>query len=333
MRDPIAAYVGAADDRIHVYALDPQGLTMRVTSSVETGTNPSFLAFDPQRRWLVAVNEGADTIESFTIAPDGALARVNAQPAMGNGPAHIAVDATGRWVLVANYGDGSIAVFPIGADGTLGAATDTAIAGANAHQIVLDATNTVAYVPCAGADHVAVYTFDASAGTLTARRLVQTAAGSGPRHIAFHPAATHAFVIHETSSTLTSYRAETSGELRPLETVSTLPDGFTGQNTGAEIAVHRSGAYVYASNRGHDSIVRLAFAPGTGLTDPRHVSTFGPRPRHFSLVLDDTVMLVANQAAGSIHAFRVGAGDGALTHSGEIATSVGPQFVGAFTLP
>ena len=100
-------------------------------------------------------------------------------------------------------------------------------------------------------------------------------------------------------------------------------------NTGAEIAVHRSGNWLYASNRGDNSIVRYAIGATGLLSDLQRVSVFGMTPRHFSLALNDTVMYVAKQSSGSIHAFRVSATDGSLTAVGEMATPPGPQFVGA----
>lgn len=329
---PMAIYAGSGDDKIRIYELDPN-LSLTPKGDVATGAGPSFLAFDPQRRWLVTVNEGADAVESFAIGAGGALARVNAQSSRGNGPAHVSVDATGRWALVANYGSGTIAVLPVAADGTLGAAVDEETAGANAHQIVLNAANTIAYVPCLGANHIAIYDFDAQTGQLAARAPVANGDGTGPRHIAFHPSGNHAFVMDELSSTITSYVVEPDGDLVRIDSFSTLPAGFTGANTGAEIAVHSSGHYVYSSNRGHDSIVQFAFEPnGAQLHDARHISTFGPRPRHFSLVLGDSAMLVGKQAAGSVHAFRVGS-DGVLTAVGEKATPTGVMFVGGFALP
>ena len=327
---PTRVYVGAGDNTIRVFELAPV-LGLDPIGMVATGAGPSFLAFDRERRWLVAVNEGADALESFTIAADGSLARINAQPATGTGPAHVALDGTGAWALVANYDNGTAAVLPVSASGMLGPAVSTVTPGANAHQIITSADNTIAYVPCKGDDRIAVYGFDAATGDLSARPSVAAANGSGPRHIALHPTGQFAFVINENNSTITSYTVAANGNLTELETVSSLPSDFTGQNTGAEIAVHRSGAYIYASNRGHDSIVRFAFDAGTRkLTDPAFAKTLGMRPRHFSLVLEDTALLVANQGTGGVVAFRVGAG-GELTPAGELTTAAGPAFVGAIT--
>jgi 6-phosphogluconolactonase len=327
---PTRVYVGAGDNTIRAFELvTAPALQLDPIGMVATGAGPSFLAFDRERRWLVAVNEGADALESFTIAADGSLARVNTQPASGTGPAHVALDGSGAWALVANYDNGSAAVLPVSATGMLGQAVTTVAPGANAHQIITNAANTIAYVPCKGADRIAVYGFDAATGSLSTRPSVTTANGAGPRHIALHPSGSFAFVINENNSTITSYTVAANGNLTEIETVSSLPADFTGQNTGAEIAVHRSGGYIYASNRGHDSIVRFAFADQK-LTDPTFTKTFGMRPRHFSLALDDTVLLVANQGSGGIHAFRIAAA-GELTAVGELTTATGPGFVGAIT--
>jgi len=325
---PTRVYIGAGDNTIRAFELEP-ALQLMPIGMVATGAGPSFLAFDREHRWLVAVNEGADAVESFAIAADGSLARINAQPASGTGPAHVALDGSGAWALVANYDGGTAAVLPVSASGMLGPAVATVTPGANAHQIITNGDNTIAYVPCKGSDHIAVYGFEAATGMLSARPPVPAAAGAGPRHIVLHPSGAFAFVINENNSTITSYAVAANGSLSELETVSSLPADFTGTNTGAEIAVHRSGAFVYASNRGHDSIVKFAFdATERKLKDPTFTKTLGMRPRHFSLVLDDTALVVANQGSGGIHAFRVAA-TGELTPAGELTTAPGPAFVGA----
>lgn len=330
---PTNVYVGATgDNTIRVYSMDLQSLTLSPKGSVPTGAGPSFLAFDPMRRWLVAVNEGADTLESFSIAQDGTLTKINAQ-AVGDGPTHVSLDRTGAWALVANYTGGTVNVLPVANNGTLGTSVDTKAAGSNAHQIVANAANTMLYVPCKGADTIARFSFDAGTGALTPQSpTVVPAEADGPRHIAFHPGGSYAFVINEINSTITSYSVASSGALTAIETKSSLMSAVSG-NTGAEIAVHRSGNWLYASNRGDNSIIRYAISATGTLTDLRRISVFGMTPRHFSLALNDTVMYVAKQDSGSIHAFRVSAIDGSLTAVGEMATPPGPQFVGAISQP
>ena len=330
---PTNVYVGATgDNTIRVYSMNLQSLTLSAKGSVPTGAGPSFLAFDPMRRWLLTVNEGADALESFSIAQDGTLTKINSQP-VGDGPTHVSLDRTGTWALVANYAGGTVDVLPVADNGTLGSSVDTKGAGSNAHQIVANPANTMLYVPCKGADTIASFAFNAATGALTPQApTLVPAEADGPRHIAFHPSGNFAFVINELNSTITSYSVGSSGALTAIETKSSLMSAVSG-NTGAEIAVHRSGNWLYASNRGDNSIVRYAISATGTLSDLQRISVFGMTPRHFSLALNDTVMYVAKQDSGSIHAFRVSATDGSLTAVGEMATPPGPQFVGALSQP
>lgn len=330
---PVIVYVGDYGSHIHIYRMDRATLALTPVGEATTGAAPSFLAFDPQRRWLVAVNENDDAVESFAIAPaTGLLTRVDGASSQGGGPAHVAVDATGAWVLVANYGGGTAAVLPIAADGALGAPAATVSPGANAHQVILDSGNAVAYVPSLGSDRVAVYGFNATTGALAARTPAAAPTGSGPRHLALAPDGTHAWVMNEHTSTVTTYAVGNSGALAAGASVSSLPAGFGGANTGAEIAVHPSGRWVYASNRGHDSIAVFDVGAGGALTLAANTPTGGATPRHFSLVPGGEALLVANQNGGSIHAFHVDGDTGRLTSVGQVATVTSPAFVGAITL-
>jgi 6-phosphogluconolactonase len=331
---PVVVYVGDYGTQIHVFALDRDTLALTAIGEATAMGAPSFLAFDPARRWLIAADETADAVESFAIAPaTGLLTRVDAAPSGGDGPAHVAVDATGAWAMVANYGGGTAAVLPIGADGDLDAAISTVSPGANAHQLVLDASNAVAYVPCLGDDRVAVYGFDAGSGALTARTPADAPVDSGPRHLVLAPDGAHAWVMNERDSTVTTYTVGAAGALTAGASVSSLPADFTGANTGAEIAVHPSGAWVYASNRGHDSIAVFEVGAAGALTLIATTPTGGMTPRHFSLLPGGAAMLVANLDSGTIVGFRIDANTGLLTSVGEVAAVASPAFVGAITLP
>ncbi|MCE9579715.1 MAG: lactonase family protein [Deltaproteobacteria bacterium] len=327
-------YVGSSDNHIHGFTIDESSLAMTAAGTVATAAGPSFLAFDPAARWLVAVNEGADSIESFAIGPDaGTLVRVDGASSHGGGPAHVSIDRSGTYALVANYGGGTAAVVPISASGAFATATATVSPGANAHEIVTDATNAVAYVPCLGADAIAVYGFDASSGTLTARTPAPAASGAGPRHLALAPDGAHAWVINEKTSTITTYTIGAAGALTAGATVSTRPANASGANTGAEIAVHPSGKWLYASNRGDDTIAVFAIGANGALTLQASVPTGGARPRHFAIVLEGRALLVANQDSATIVGFHLDAQTGALTSVGKLADVPGPQFVDQLRLP
>ncbi len=329
------AYVGSGNGNVTVYRVDAGSGALVQQSTTNAGNNPSFLAFTPDGRFLYAVNEQGQNgqVASFSVAgATGALTFLNRVPSQGAGPTHVAVDRSGRWVMVANYGGGTAAVLPIRNDGSLGQAVDTESPGMQAHQIVTDPSNRFAFVPCLGSNWVAQYLFDADAGTLTANAVprVNSAAGAGPRHMAFHPSGRFAYVINELNSTMTAYAFDgDAGTLSPIQTLSTLPAGFTGGNTCAEVEVHPSGRWLYGSNRGHNSIVIFGLDQATGqMTLLGHAATGGNTPRHFSLAANGTLLYVANQGSGTIHAFRVDPNTGDLQPLGQVATANAPAFVG-----
>ncbi len=327
-------YVGGSDAQIHAFVLDRETLALAPAGNTSAGNDPSFIAFDPAARWLVAVDESAGRVDSFTIdAQSGALSPRDNAGSGGDGPTHVSLDRTGAWVLVADYTSGNAAVLPISGAGDFGTATATVSPGANAHQIVADPSNKNIYVPCLGDDHVARYSFDASAGTLTARTPTASPAGAGPRHIALHPDGKFAYVMNELTSNISMFSIASDGSLASLGAISTLPGGFNGANTGAEIEVHPSGKFVYSSNRGHNSIAVFAVGADGKLTAKGHAPTGGANPRHFSLVLGGKGLLVANQTGGNIVGFHIDAASGALTSVGELTQVPGPAFVGAIDLP
>jgi 6-phosphogluconolactonase len=143
--------------------------------------------------------------------------------------------------------------------------------------------------------------------------------GSGPRHLAFHPTDPFVYVIGELDSTVTVLRRSPRA-WRTVQTLSTLPTGFAGPNLGAEIAVAPSGRFVYASNRGHDSLATYVVDAETGrLTLAGHTPTLGVCPRHFVIDSSGALLLVANQDSDTVVSFWIDPPDGALRPTGQIA--------------
>ncbi len=329
-------YVGGYAGVITRYRLNPQSGQLGPAATTAFTGSPSFLAVDDAHTHLYAVNEQtAGQVASFAIdQASGALTHLNDVSSGGNGPAHVSVDHSGKWVMAANYGDGTIGVWPVQPDGSLGAPSDTRAAGANAHQIVASLSNLVVFVPCLGAGYVAQFTFDASSGKLTPNPVphVTTPAGAGPRHLAFHPNGTIAYLIAETNSTISAYHLDGAGQLTSMQTVSTLPPVFTGTNTAAEIWVHPSGKFLYGSNRGDDSIAIFTLDAAGMMTAKAFPKSGGQNPRDFTLDPTGQWLLVANQGSGSLDVFRIDATTGLLTPSGSVTVSM-PSFVGVVTLP
>lgn len=314
------------------------GALSRVSAVAAFGANPSFLAVDPAAARLYAVSETTSRVGGYAIDPaSGALSFINDAASAGTGPAHVFVDRSGRYVLVANYGNGVVAVFAIQSTGALAAAQQTFVAGANAHMIITDPSNHYAFVPCLGSDWVAQYLFDPTTGMLTPNAVphLTTASNAGPRHLAFAPNGAHAYLINEKASTLTALAFDgVTGRLSEIQTVSTLPAGFTGTNTTAEVWVHPSGAYVFGSNRGDDSIVTFARDLSTGrLTLIGHTKTQGMTPRDFTLAPDGKFLYAANQSSNTIVPFALDPATGTLSMTASSVDVQAPTFIGITALP
>ena len=285
--------------------------------------NPSFVALTPSRKFLYAVDENGSLVNAFSVNPtNGSLTFLNSQPSNGGSPAHVVVDNSGRQVIVANYGGGSITMFPIQASGSLGTASAhfQHPAGALAHETVIDSSNHFAFVCDKGLSQVRCYLFDANAGTLVTNTalITQMTAGCGTRHMAFDPQNKRAYVICELNNTIVGFNFNpTNGVLTPFSTNSTLPAGFGGANTTAEIAVHPSGKFVYGSNRGHNSIVVFTANPADGkLTLAQHQAT-GTTPRSFAIDPTGAFCIVANQDSNNILLYSINPQTGLLTPNGQ----------------
>jgi 6-phosphogluconolactonase len=273
-------------------------------------------------------------VSAFAIdASTGNLTLLNQQSSGGTGPCHLVVDKAGKNVLVANYGGGSVAVLPIQADGRLSEATcfiqhtgksvnPRRQEAPHAHSINLDAANNFAFVADLGLDKVLVYRFDAAKGTLTPNDppAASVAPGAGPRHFAFHPGGRYAYVINEMGNTVTAFNYDAQkGVLTEIQTLSTLPQGYTEVSHTAEVQVHPSGKFLYGSNRGHDSIAVYSIDQNTGrLTLVGISSTQGKTPRNFGIDPTGTFLLAANQDSDNIVVFRIDPQTGELKPTGQV---------------
>jgi len=327
---------------IRTYRMDPATGVWEYQSILEDITNPSFLALHPNERWLYCVHGGSGQgVSAFAInQKHGTLKYINTQPSGGTNPVHLSIDPTGNCLVVANYTGGTVAMLPISTDGAVGAPSSVLELtgepgpdpveqpGPHPHDIPLDRSGRFAVVPDKGLDRVFVFRLDTVQGKLvpTDQESVQSKPGAGPRHAAFHPNAPYLYVINELDSTVSTYRFHAqSGELTELQVTSSLPADFKQRSTGAEIAVAPSGQFVYASNRGHDSIVVFAVDPNSGqLKTIGWEPTQGRQPRHFALDPSGSFLYAANQASDCITTFAVDQASGALKSTGQVVRTGSP---------
>ncbi len=345
----IGTYTGRPDsatDSHGIYALrfNPDDGTLSRPFLAARAQNPTFLAFGPGRSRLYAAGEllldpparpALGGVGAFAVdGASGFLTFLNQEPTGDGAATHLVVDATGRMVIAADFGGGFVCAFPIGADGSLGARSALIDhkgraplgpnrdrqAQAHAHSVTLSPDNRFALVCDLGLDRVFIYRIDPAAASLVPNDPPYAVAppGSGPRHSKFSADGRFFYVSDEMGGSVCVYAYDAArGALGLVQTIGTLPAGFADLNAVAEIRVHPSGKFVYASNRGHDSIAVFARDPARGtLTRVQLAPCGGKYPRNFALSPDGAWLLCANRDTNNVVAFKVDAGTGRLTPNG-----------------
>ncbi|HWJ19020.1 MAG TPA: lactonase family protein [Geobacterales bacterium] len=293
---------------------------------------PAYFVIAPGGRRLYSCNS-TGFVSAYSIDPATArLALINQEPSGGGDPSYISLDRTGHYVFVANYDGGNIAVWAIQPDGSLGDRTafvqhtgssvdPRRQTHAYAHSIVVDPTNRFVLVADLGLDKLFVYRFNVKDGSLSPNDppFARSAPGSGARHVVFHPNGRWVYLITEMGNTIILFNWDTkNGTLSEVQTTPTLPKDFQGVSTCAEVRVHPSGRFVYASNRGHDSIAVFSVDAHTGrLTPIQHVPSGGKTPRNFEMDPTARWMLVTNHGNEKPMVFRIDQETGKLTPVGQ----------------
>lgn len=352
-------YVGTYTDHeskgIYAYRFDSRTGRLTPLGLAAESQNPSFLAVSSEGRFLYVSNEldsyqGQPTGAASAFAIDsgtGKLTLLNQVSSHDSGPAHVTLDRTGKFALMSNYNQGSVAVLAVLNDGRLGDLSSFVQhrgssvnkqwqQGPHVHAVVLSPDNRFALVADPGIDQVVTYSFDATNGKVGAEpRIAHASPGSGPRHLVFDPRGRFLYVITELFSSIVTYSYDPAeGELHEIGSISTLPEGFADTSYAAEIAIHPSGKFLYASNRGHDSIAVFTIDAAKGvLARVEFVPTNGKRPRNFALDPTGSWLLAANQDSGSVVIFRVNRKSGRLTPTGQSVPVPSPACVTFVPLP
>ena len=306
----------AGEDKISLWTMDPQSgkLTLRDETTIDGA--PSPLAVDPGKKFLYAGLRSTRQLASFRIGAGGSLSHVQSIP-LDADPCYLSTDRTGRYLLSAYYGAGMAAVHPIDVDG---AAANPPVEWLStypkAHSIQTDASNRWAFLPHVGESNVILqFAFDEDTGHLTPNAVpqVRPPAGEGPRHYCFHPGKDILYFSNEQACSVTAYHFDpTAGTLAPFQTISTLPEGFDGDNTCAQIHIAPSGKYLYAPNRGHDSMACFAIDDTTGELTVIGYQPTEEVPRVFGIGPRGNYLYVAGQASGRLASYRIDAQSGAL---------------------
>ena len=330
-------YIGSYGKGVMAYRFDAGSGQLQAIGLVGEVANPSFLAADKDFRYLYAVSEleGKNGgIAAFSIdRSSGSLRSLNAVSSAGVAPCHLAVDKDSKMVIVANYGTGGVSAYPIGADGRLGEMSSLMTAkgtgpnaerqeGSHAHEVVISSDNRLAYVPDLGLDQIRLYQLDTSTAKLTPHDppFAKQSPGMGPRHLAFTPDEKFAYVMNELKSEVSVFtRDAATGNLTKIQDISSLRPDYSGENGPAEILVDSTGKFVYATNRGEDTIAVFAINPADGkLTLVQSISAEGKSPRGLEIDPTGSFIFVGNQKTDNFVIYHIDKTTGKLTATGQV---------------
>lgn len=355
-RTYVGTYTAKTNSKgIYEFEFDPATGKMSAAQVAVETKDPSWVVVHPNGKFLYSVNEAgkASSVSAFAIErKSGKLTLLNQLPALGEDPCYLAFDKTGKFLLVANYTSGNVVVFPVLADGRLGEHTalqqDSGTLGPNKerqeapHAHWIKQISGEVFVADLGLDRILVYKFDSAKGTLgpmpepgpkniRPQGPIAVSPGSGPRHVVISSAANANFmrfmyVLGEVDSSVTVIATTKEGDFEGAsQKIPMLPAGFSNRNDAAEIEVHPNGKFLYASNRGHDSIVVYSIDPQWGrLTEVADVPTGGKEPRHFAIDPSGNFLLAENQLSDTIVEFRIDPASGKLTPTGETISVPSP---------
>lgn len=340
--EPIRFHIGTYSTRgsegVYTATLDSETGALSAPVLAAKAESPNWLAWHPQGKVLYAVGDRVEAdgkksggeVVAYNVAADGTLSARNRQPTGMGAPCHLGVDPSCSMLVGANYGEGAVVTFLLGAAGEIGPVAQTVKHEGSgpharqktphAHGVTFDPTGLFVFIPDLGKDQIVGYRAVAPAARIeaSAAATASTPAGAGPRHFAFHPNGRFAYSINELDATVTQFAWDgTAGTLKPLGTVKSLPADATTPNTSAEIAVHPSGKFLYASNRGHDSIAVFALDAASG--EPKLIqneASGGKAPRGFAIDPTGHYLVSANQDSDRIITLRIDQATGRLTPTG-----------------
>jgi 6-phosphogluconolactonase len=327
---------------ITVFRIDPKTGAWEQVQAIGNLENPSLFTLRRDATRLYTVHGARKMISAFARDPaTGQLSLLNQMDCGGSNPVDTALDPDERHLVIGNYGTGSVAVMPLSEDGRLEPVSQVSVlegtpgpdpkeqVSSHPHAVVNDPTGRFVVVPDKGFDRTFVFRLDGGRITPTRQGSIASRAGAAPRHAAFHPGLPILYVNNELDSTVTVFRwGREDGQMDELQVVSTVPDGFAGRNTTAEIAVLPDGRYLYVSNRGQDTVAQFRIDQTTGqLAYVAATPTGGAKPRFFTLNPEERALFAANQDSHTITRSRIDPTTGALTLEGIVARVGSPSAI------
>ena len=331
-------YFGTHGNAIFAARLDEQSGRLTALGQAAAIERPTWLITSPHAPVIYSVgetgNDGRSEGRVYSLSIDttsGKLQTISQVGSGGGGATHLAVDPRSHTLLVANFGGGQVGAIPIQKGGSLeavasvqtdyGSGPNPRQTGPHAHGVAVDPSGHFILVPDLGADRIFIYRFDPSTRRLSPADPAFTPmpAGSGPRHLVFHPNGRLAYLDTELSAQITSFAWDgQSGRLRALKTISSLPRDYVGERSAAELALSNDGRFLYVSNRGENTLVVYKINPDSGDLSPvQRIPSGGDKPWSFSIDPTNRWLLVANEGSNAVTVFAVDRTSGTLRATGE----------------
>jgi 6-phosphogluconolactonase len=322
----ISSFAPGGKGALHACHFDVESGSLNLGERTAGAENPFYLAVAPNQRFLYAIHAKAfgskepEQVAAYEVLERaGRLKLLNRQSSRGSASCYLDVDATGKCVLVANYTTGSVASLPVRDDGSLGEAASFVVhrgssvdpgrqEGPHAHCIVVSPDNRFALAADLGLDQVLIYRLDAAAAKLTPHQpaFAQVPAGAGPRHLTFHPQGKWVYVVNELSNSVTCFNYDAAaGTLHEPQTIATLPKDYAGKSYCADLKITPNGRFLYATNRGHDSIAAYRIGSDGRLTLLGIDPSLGKGPQNLALLRDGKWLLCANMPGNNVAVFRI----------------------------
>lgn len=304
---------------LYIFDLNREEGVFKLISESDAGPNPSYFCISRKHGLIYAANEvmnfkgikGGGLTTLKYDAKTGGTEKLKELAVPNGGPCFISISASEDFLFMANYSGGSVAVIKLDDKGIPLVVTDSLVfpeedgAVSHAHMISPDPSGKRIYLTDLGLDRIVIFNLDAVSGRLQQipDGIVKLPKGTGPRHFVFSSDNKKMYVIDELNSTVSVFNVEAGGELKPLQTITTLSDGFKGESYCADIHTGKSGQFLYGSNRGENTIVTFRIGSDGLLTLAGHTSCGGDWPRNFVIDPSGKYILVGNEKSGNISMF------------------------------
>ncbi len=310
-------YAASSEGSISLYYFNHDNGELTFKDKLITGSEPSFLSGTPDGNYLYAAlrDDKIHDIASYKIdKKSGSLDLINRITLKGERPVYITVDGNGKFLFTACINSGDFSVIGINNDGSLNEEKESRKIADFCHQIRIDKNNKYVYMPCFKSDLIGQYVFNEKNGTLSPNDPACFTAkkNTGPRHLDFHPNGKWLYVVNELNNTVTFFMINDNGTLKEAQEISTLPDDFSGYSKTADIHIDGSGRFLYASNRGHDSIAIYEIDRNGNLKLIDIRSTMGKEPRNFVIDPSGNYLVAGNRSSNEIRVFKIDKNSGLL---------------------